>query len=201
MPEGRKSSLIVRVKDAFTGRGPTLPFRCFVKEIPDIEGHIQDGTVAFFNLPSGKVTICFRSPYFRDKDVVVDPSVGSNIEVSLYPSELYPFPEGATLFKGGVVDRTEYPIGGAKVCLKWAGGRCETVTDDYGCFVLFPGPEEKKKWRKHQGGHISPGPKGRIKVQLIVSAPGYKTQELNFIWPAGKATCQEIELEPEKDPS
>ncbi|WP_456434186.1 hypothetical protein [Thermosulfuriphilus sp.] len=195
----RGASLIIRVKDAFTGEKPSLPFRCFIKEASHLEGRCEDGLVVFFEIPSFPVTVAFRSPYFRDKDFRIKDRPRAPLEITLYPSELYPFPEGATLFKGGVVDQNEYPIAGARVCLRWAGGICQTVTDDYGCFVLFPGPGEKKKWRNHHGIPIIPGPEGRLKVKLTVTAPGYRAFGASFIWPAGKSTCQEIELSPEKD--
>ncbi len=159
-----EASALVRLVDGFTNLPVALPVEVRVTVKPETSGEgdtaaekvdfasERPGEYGFVDLASGKFKIWWRSQYFfppdKDNPETFTYKAGEEYKepkvVTLRPRPSYPFPPGATLLRGVVVDADDKPAKGAAVYAvyrednqdkKWEEGESETNAD--GEFVLF----------------------------------------------------------------
>jgi hypothetical protein len=101
----------------------------------------------FLNLPAKEYTIQIRSDFYVDQNSLVkispiDPEAGIDEKIGqiikdviLEPTPAYPFPKGATLIRGMVLNHKEKPVPYAKVTMTEKG--LSTLTTEKGEYVFY----------------------------------------------------------------
>lgn len=100
----------------------------------------------FVDLDGTSFTVRVENKYYSEKEVDVviaalDPR-HPLVSVTMTPGYLYPFPKGATLVRGRVVDSVAAPVAGASITL--AGTALSNTSEPDGRFVLYFGPAREE---------------------------------------------------------
>jgi hypothetical protein len=206
-----EASALVRLIDGFTGEVATLPVKLDVTSAAGNDGAAgkvdfvtkRSGEYGFVDLASGEYEVSWESKYFfppSDDETqetftydAVEGYKGPKV-VTLQPRPSYPFPPGATLLRGVVIDAAEKLVKGASVSVV-ERPEFNSETDDNGEFVLFfkdlkYTEENDSDFYKDGDGTYYVVPKGGSEVDIELSvkaAKGAETGEVNVKVIAEKA--------------
>lgn len=137
-------SLAVLLMDEYTEKPPIGLLKVSIKELNKKPVKNRSKYYLFCDIPGGYYTIFVESEYYFpvEKPVKVpDPPLpGQEYEpvikdIKLEPKPSYPFPAGATLIRGMVIDMNNMPVSGANI--EVTGKEVNSVTTEKGEFVLF----------------------------------------------------------------
>jgi hypothetical protein len=157
-----KLSLAIFLIDDYTKEQPVGPINIFLRDREYKAAKNPSGYYLFLDLPEQAYTIQVQSDfYFAESMYVQLSSLTQNNptkEIVLKPKPAYPFPNGATLVRGMVLDQTENPIPNATVEVKEKN--LKTLTSEKGEYVIyFPAlkandiiKEKEKRFVKTQNG-------------------------------------------------
>ncbi len=136
---GDRLGAALSVIDRFSETEPTGEVTLFLNGMLIEPSKNLSGYYLFFDLPGDTAVIRVISEYYYPGVKTVTPAdldpLNPLIEIFLIPRVSYPFPPGATLIRGGVVDGAGSPVPDAVVRQK--GRDVATKTDGNGEFVLF----------------------------------------------------------------
>lgn len=135
-------SLAVMLKDDLSSDKNTIG-EVFLEAEGIRENIIKHSTGYFLllNLPEGKYTITGGGTFYNMGTLSVDTkSINATkpfVDLSLSPNSSYPFPEGKSVLKGGIMDTENNPISGASI--KVANMTPSAISEDNGgYFIQFP---------------------------------------------------------------
>ncbi len=192
-----KPSLVIRLRDAFTGDLPQLPYVLRLKGAKAKPYQNRLGDVLYFGLETKDFELHIESAYFQTVSKMVSLASGPLFEIRLYPSSLYPFPKGSTLVRGTVTDELGSPLAGTEVKIRLKNKELSQKSDSLGFFVVFPGKIDPEDLIRQNGLWLLAGPDGGPEVEIMVKAMGFKPLSYKFPWPLGKIISQEVKLVPE----
>ncbi|WP_456434547.1 hypothetical protein [Thermosulfuriphilus sp.] len=191
-----RPSLVLRLKDAFTGRPPHLPYSLDLADalVAVRRNRLED--LLLYSSGAGPGRIVITSPYYRRVKRVFS-SNDDFLEIPLYPGRIYPFPRGSTVLSGQVVKEDESEPVLATVIVRLKSETIVSQSDSQGFFVLFPERISPQDLIRTNKGWLIPGPDGSEEVELEIRASGFKTLRLTLPWPLGRITYQGAQLSPE----
>ncbi len=190
--KSKKLLFAVRLKDEFTPRKPLIG-RHQVDLIGRKEKAIKNrsGLYCFMGLASGTYSIAAQARYYCDRIVEVDTLTLESklpaVDVTMAPNLNYPFPKRTTLVRGMVRIKgdSDSIVPGTRVRVRKSDK--EFFTDERGRFIFYF--NEKNEDEEEE--------KEIIKIQLVITKPGFKKQRKSCELIKGATRFIEISLKPE----
>jgi len=161
-------SLAIRLKDDYTKEQPIGPINLSLSDKKRKTVKNPSGYYLFLDLPSETYTVQIKSDIYFDENIQVklsdiDPKKPEE-EIVLKPNPAYPFPNGATLIRGKVVDQANKPIRNATVQI--IEKNLNTLTTDEGEFALyFPQLKENDIIKKNGARFVKTIGNKKLRVQ------------------------------------
>jgi hypothetical protein len=114
------------------------------------------GYYLFLDLPTETHTVHIKSDFYFEENIEVklsdiNPTKPEN-RIVLKPNPAYPFPNGATLIRGMVIDKAGNPLPNAAVQV--TEKNLNTVTTNRGEFVLYFPPLRENNVKKENGSRF-----------------------------------------------
>ena len=146
-------SLAISIVDSYTKEQPvgTLTFYLNNENLQPIKNN--SGYYLFLNLHEDNYTLWVHSEFYFDTSFDVQLSslnpLNPLIEIELKPTPSYPFPSGATLIRGTVLDSTKRTIPNAIVEIREKD--IKSLTSQKGEYALYFPPLKKDEVVKENG--------------------------------------------------
>jgi hypothetical protein len=149
-------SLAIRLKDDYTKEQPIGPIKISLKDENRKTVKNSSGYYLFLGPPSETYTVQIKSEIYFGENIQVqlsdiDPKKPEK-EIVLKPNPAYPFPNGATLIRGMVIDQADNPVPNANVQV--TEKNLNTVTTERGEFVLYFPPLRENDVKKENGSRF-----------------------------------------------
>ncbi len=174
-----RPSAALFITDGFTGSSPREPVEIRIGTSRQRTVVTPSGYVALFGLAPGTALCTIACNGFRPERVSLEIGDGKPEarEVTLSPLPSYPFPPGATLLRGTVLEEgAESRVEGVSVSLVAAGQRLTSVTDERGEFVLFIRAFGADGVKKTDHDLLARGPDGTTDLIPELTKPGYRQE-------------------------
>jgi hypothetical protein len=163
----RRLSLAICLIDNYANKPPLGAVNISLKYQKYKATGSPSGYYVFLNLPDETYTVQARSDFYFDEDVEVTPSSLNLLnpvkKIWLKPNPAYPFPLGATLIRGLVLDSNKKTVSDAMVEI--TGKNIKTVTSEKGEFVLCFPPLKETEIIKENGKRFVKG-NGNKKIHI-----------------------------------